>query len=323
MKDATREGAVVVYTNVEASLSGGLLRAFSAKYPGIRVDYNDLGSNGMYNRTVSEAAAGQVTGDIVWGSSMDLQMQLALDNLLDPIDVPNKLHVPEWGNYQNLLLATTIEPLAIIFNKALVAEADVPNSRAELIALMKSGKVDGKIATSNPTKGSAFLYHSYDERTSGTYWDLMRAFSGAKGKTYDSASAIRETVISGENALAFNVVGSYALNWAKAAPNLGVAFEQDSTVAFSRLISQINGAPHPQAARLFIDFVLSQEGQEALAQAGLPSIRDDVKGGFNFTSINERVGGNLKPILLGDDLKFYMEKTNRQTFVAKWNETVK
>ncbi|GLC62834.1 hypothetical protein PLESTB_001949100 [Pleodorina starrii] len=75
---AKSQGKVVIYTSTDIAQAQALLDAFTAKY-GIAVEYNDLGTNGAYNRAISEAAASQMGADIVWSSAMDLQMTLAAD----------------------------------------------------------------------------------------------------------------------------------------------------------------------------------------------------------------------------------------------------
>jgi iron(III) transport system substrate-binding protein len=131
---------------------------------------------------------------------------------------------------------------------------------------------------------------------------------------------MKETVMSGENVLAFNIIGSYALAWAKDNDSLGAAFGTDYTASLSRVAGIIKGAPHPEAAKLFLDFMLSQEGQAALASVGLPSLRTDVDTGYNLTTISAAVGGNLKPIALDDTLLEYMEPTKRVEFLKMWAE---
>jgi iron(III) transport system substrate-binding protein len=104
----------------------------------------------------------------------------------------------------------------------------------------------------------------------------------------------------------------------KKTPNLGVAFGTDYTPAFSRLVLMTKGAPHPNAAKLFIDFMLSKEGQDAIAKGGMPSVRTDVTSGFNLTTLNERVGGSLKPIPVDDGLLEYMKPEKRVAFFNEW-----
>lgn len=316
---ATEEGAVSIYTSTDIAQAQGLLDAFTAKYPGIRIDYNDVGTNGAYNRVIAEAAARQMGGDVVWSSAMDLQMKLAADGYFEPYASPEAGAVPDWGKHQDLLYATTIEPVGIIYNELAVSEDQVPRTRAELIAFLADPEFSGRVATFDPEKsGSGFLFHTNDLQQTGDFWDLAAAFAAASGKTYSSTGSVKETVVSGENALAFNVIGSYGIEWAEEIENLGVAFGEDYTAGFSRVAGIPKGAPHPNAAKLFIDFTLSQEGQSALAAADLPSLRTDVDSGLDLDSLNERVGGNLRPIALDDGLLEFMDPMKRVDFLKQW-----
>jgi len=121
--------------------------------------------------------------------------------------------------------------------------------------------------------------------------------------------------------MAFNVIGSYALEWARENPNLGVAFQQDYTSTFSRVVNISKGAPHPNAARLFLDFMLSEKGQKALADKGVPSIRSDV-GTLNAASLNKLVGGGLKPTPVDAELTHYMDPKRRAEFFQQWKKSL-
>lgn len=318
---AETEGSVVIYTSTDIGQSQGLVDAFQAAYPGVKVEYNDLGTNDTYSRVISEAAAGQVGADIVWSSAMDLQMTLAKEELLEAYASPEKANLPEWAVYEDTLYANSVEPIGMIYNTNQLKEEQVPKTRAELIKFLQDNKnaLKGKIATFDPEKsGSGFLHHTNDVRTTDNFWDLAKAFGAIGGKTYSSSGSMKETVVSGENVLAFNIIGSYALDWVKQSPNLGVAFNGDGTAAFSRIIAIAKDAPHPNAAKLFLDFALSKAGQEALAAGGLPSVRTDVTGGLNVTTLTERVGGKLKPIALDEGLLEYMDQTKRVEFLKEW-----
>lgn len=324
VKQAKSEGKLVIYTSTDGAQAKGLLDAFAAKYPGIAVEYNDLGTNGVYNRVISEAAANQTGADIVWSSAMDLQMALATDGYTDTYVTAETKSLPSWATYKDTLFATTVEPIGIIYNTKALPDG-VPKTRPELIKWLgdNKDKLKGKVATFDPEKsGSGFLHHTNDARQRKDFWDLAKAFGADAGRTYSSTGAMKETVVSGENLLAFNAIGSYAFLWIKESPNLGLAFGDDYTAAFSRVAAIAKGAPHPAAAKLFIDFMLSKPGQEALAAAGLPSVRTDVEKGFNLTTLNQRVGGNLKPIALDEGLLFYMQPQNRVEFFKQWKASL-
>jgi iron(III) transport system substrate-binding protein len=317
---AKKEGTVTVYTSTDAEQAKAFLDAFKAKY-GINIEWNDLGTNGAYNRAISEAAAKQVTADIVWSSAMDLQMTLVADGYADAYKSKETGSIPAWANYKDMLYASTVEPIGIIYNKKALSEDKIPKTRADLIKFLNdnTATLKGKVATFDPEKsGTGFLHHTNDARNTKDWWDLAKAMGKNGVKTYSSSGAMKETVVSGENVIAINVIGSYALDWVKKTPNLGVAFGTDYTPAFSRLVLMTKGAPHPNAAKLFIDFMLSKEGQDAIAKGGMPSVRTDVTSGFNLTTLNERVGGSLKPIPVDDGLLEYMKPEKRVAFFNEW-----
>lgn len=318
---AKSQGKVVIYTSTDIAQAQKLLDAFTARY-GIAVEYNDLGTNGAYNRAISEAAAGQMGADIVWSSAMDLQMTLAADGYAETYASPEKPALPAWAVNADQLYATTVEPIGVIYNTGAIAKGDFPETRAELIAYLldRKDELKGKIATFDPEKsGTGFLHHTNDLQATDSFWDLAKALGQVGVRTYSSSGSMRETVVSGENVMAINIIGSYALDWVKDSPNLAVAFGQDYTAAFSRIALLTKDSPHPEAGKLFVDFMLSKDGQSALAEGGLPSVRSDVTAGLNVTSLNDLVGGALKPIAVDDHLLTYMKPQERVGFFREWN----
>ena len=317
--DAKKEGKVVIYTSTDSKQAQALMDGFKAAYPGIAVEVNDHGTNGTYNRVLSEGAAKQVGSDIVWTSAMDLQMVLVEKGLAEAYKSPEAKNLPAWAHYKDTLYGTTIEPSAILYNKKLFPADWVPSSRAGLIKVLKDHKdqLKGKVATFDPEKsGTGFFFSTADLRHTKDFWDLVSAFGAADGKVYGSSGAMKEKVVSGEHVMAFNVIGSYALEWAKENPNLGVAFQKEYTSAFSRVANISKGAPHPNAARLFLDFMLSDKGQKALSERAVPSIRGDL------ASINKLVGGGLKPTAVDEQLTYYMDPKRRAEFFQQWKKSL-
>lgn len=323
---AKKEGKLTVYTSTDSAQAKGLLDAFRKAYPGVEIDWNDLGTNNAYNRAISEAAAGQVTADVVWTSAMDLQANLVEKGLTAPIDSPEAAAIPAWAKYKNQAFGTSVEPAAIIYNKNLFPADAVPKSRADLIKVLQDRKdaLKGKVATFDPEKsGMGFLWSTNDVTQTKTFWDLAKAFGAVQGKTYSSSGQMREKVLSGEHTIAFNVIGSYAIDWAKKSPAIGVAFQSEYTAAFSRVVVVTKGAPHPNAARLFIDFMLSKAGQEAAASSGMPSVRTDVAPGTdNIETLKKVTGGNLQPIPLDAKLIDWLDPKKRSEFLGEWKKAI-
>jgi len=323
---AKKEGAVSIYSSTDSKQAQGLVDAFQATYPGIKVEFNDIGTNGAYNRVLSEAAAKQVGSDIVWTSAMDLQMILVDKGLADTYKSPEAQALPGSANFRDMLYGTSVEPAAVFYNKKLLPADWVPKTRSDLIKLMKDHKADlkGKVATMDPEKsGTGFFFATNDLRNTKDFWELAAAFGGTEGKVYGSSGAIREKVVSGEHVLSFNVIGSYALEWARENPNLGVAFMSDFSGAFARVAMITKGAPHPAAARLFLDFLLSDAGQKAMGAVGVPSIRTEGGGVLSMTALRQIVGPGLKPTPVDENLTYYMDPKRRAEFFQQWKKTMR
>ncbi len=57
-----KEGKVVIYSTTDTKAAGPLIKGFEAQYPGVKVEYNDMNSTELYNRYISEQAAGAAAG---------------------------------------------------------------------------------------------------------------------------------------------------------------------------------------------------------------------------------------------------------------------
>ncbi len=322
---AKKEGRVAIYTSTDEAQGQPLVEAFKQAY-GIAVDYNGLGTTEVYNRVISEGAANQVGADVSWTSSMDLQMVLADKGLLDTYASPEAAQLPQSSIFKNMVYGTSVEPVAMIYNKNLLKAEWVPKTRADLVKLLQQQGKDlkGKVASFDPEKsGIGFLLAQTDLQNTTSFWDLAKAFGAAEGKVYGSSGAMREKVVSGEQILAFNVIGSYALQWAKESPVVGVSFASDYTAAFQRVASVTKNAPHPAAGRLFLDFLLSEKGQAILAGKGVPSLRMGYKGPLDSEEIGKLTGGNMKVIPVNEKLVGNMAPRMRAEFFQAWKKAMR
>ena len=325
IESAKKEGRVAIYTSTDEAQGLPLADAFKAEY-GVTVDYNGIGTTDVYNRVISEAAAGQVGADIAWTSSMDLQMALAQKGLLETYCSPQADALPSASIYRDVVYGTSIEPVAMIYNKGLLKPEWAPKTRADLIRILQENKaaMKGKVASFDPEKsGIGFLLAITDVRNTSTFWDLAKAFGGVDGKVYGSSGAMREKVASGEHWLAFNVIGSYAIQWAKDSPNIGYAFASDYTSAFQRVASVTKNAPHPAAARLFLDFMLSEKGQGILASRGVPPLRTGYKGALDAEALGKITGPNVKMISVDEKLTENLTPRVRGEFFQNWKKAMR
>jgi iron(III) transport system substrate-binding protein len=324
---AQKEGRLVVYSSTDSASAEPLLQDFKTLYPAIQVEYNDLNTTEIYNRFVAEAAAGSGTADFLWSSAMDLQLQLVNNGSGQPYASPEIAQLPKWAVWQNQAYGTTFEPVTMTYNKRLLPQDAVPASHADLIRLLKekSALFKGKLATFDPEKsGVGFLLATQDLKVSPAFWDLAKAMGTVDVKVYTSTGAMLEKVSSGEHTLAYNIIGSYGLLRQQKDPSIGLVFPKDYTLAFSRIAFIPKAARHPNAGKLFLDYILSKRAQTIMANKSLIyALRSDVEGPATTANLTKEMGKALKPIEVSPDLLAALDKNKRLDFLKRWQEALK
>ncbi len=323
---AKKEGRVVVYATTDRVAANPLIKDFQAAFPGIQVEYSDLNSTELYNRFIAEVAAG-ATGDVLWSSAMDLQVKLAADGNAATYASPEIAALPKWAVWQNQAYGTTYEPITFVYNKRLVPAADVPADHGALLKLIaaKPDAYKGKLTAYDPEKsGVGFLFVNEDVKNFPQAWDLFRAFGKTNIKLYTSAGAMIERVTSGEHTLAYGIFGSYALGRSKKAPNLGIITPKDYTLVTSRVAFISAKAKNPNAAKLFLDYLLSKRAQTIVAnEAELYSLREDVVGVATIKKVAEQIGDKVRPVPIGPELLTNLDEGKRLAFLKQWQAAMK
>ncbi len=324
---AQKEGKLSIYGVTDNEQANHLIREFRTLYPAIQVEYSNMSTTELYNRFISEMAAGS-SADVTWSSSMDLQVKLVNDGYAQPHKSPETAKLPEWANWKNEAFGTTYEPIGFVYNKRLVPAADVPQSHADFIKLLttQADKYKGKVTTYDPEKsGVGFMLVSQDKQVNGAgYADLLKAFGGVQVRVQASTGTMMERIASGENLIGYNLNAAYALTRAKKDPAIGIVLPKDYTLVISRVMFIAKNAKNPNAAKLWLDFVLSTKGQEIIAnKADLYAIRPDVEGETTASGLKKQLGDALRPVPIGTGLLTYLDQAKRLDFLKQWNGAVK
>lgn len=315
--EARGERLVRIYANADADEVAPVVAAFRRRYPGIAVQYADLGSAGIYKRFVAETAAKKPSADIVWSSAMDLQVKLINDGYAQAYASPEKPALPPIAVWKNMGYGITAEPIAIAYNKRLIPPALVPRTHAALEALLRTraNAFRGRVITFDPAQSNVgYLYLSEDLSMTRDTWSLVRAIGATRPVLTTRTDVMLQGVASGRQLIAYNIIGSYALDRAKRMPSLGVVFPSDYTIVTSRIAFIAEQARHPAAAKLFLDFMLSREGQTIFARRSLSPVRRDVR-----VSVARPSADQARPIRVGPQLLVNLDRIKRQRFLRAWN----
>src|SRR5260221_13145190 len=194
---AKKEGKVVIYSALDTKAAQPLVKDFSALYPDVKVEYNDMNSTELYNRFIAEVASGQGSADVMWSSAMDLQVKLVDDGQATTYASPEVAKLPKWAVYKNQAYGTTYEPAVFIYNKRLVTADEVPADHAAFAKLIntKVDKFKGKVTTYDIEKsGVGFMFVVLDTKYFAGMGDIEKGFGATGYKVYSSTGNMLEKV---------------------------------------------------------------------------------------------------------------------------------
>jgi len=253
---AKKEGAVTLYTSMQLVDSRPLTEAFEKKY-GIKVGLWRASGEKVAERAITEARGGRFDVDVI--ETDGAQVEIAYrEKLLAPLKVPSVADVPaEVLPAHGYYAPTRLTLYVMSYNTNLVAPNEVPKSYADLL----QPRWAGKLALENDdVPWFASVVKAMGESQGLAYY---RRLAGQRPSMRKGHTLMAEMVAAGEIEIAIDThVQGIARLKEKGAPiewkPLQPAFGQPSSVGVAAR------APHPDAARLLAEFILSREGQEII-----------------------------------------------------------
>lgn len=317
----TGDSVVVVHATTDEAEVSGLIAGFRKAHPGVAVSYTKMDSARLYDSFVEEAAAGAGTVDIVWSSAMDRQIKLVNDGYAARYVSAETAALPSWAVWRNEAFGVTAEPIAMAYNRTLLPPERVPASRAALIQALTEHPDEwkGKVAAYDPERsGVGSLVLAQDAEVTPRTWDLVSALGQAGVKLYTRTETMLDRISDGEALLAYGVFGAYALERAKQDPAIGIVLPSDYTLLVSRIAFIARDAPHPAAARLFLDYMLSREGQGQLAARALTPARLDARRADDPVAS----APTLRPVAVGPELLANLDQIRRARMLRRWRRAM-
>ena len=326
ISSGAREGRLVIYSSTDLSAAAPLIAEFEAMYPSISVEYDEMNTSEVYGRFVAETLASGTSADVTWSSSMDLQIKLANDRYAEAYRSPEARSLPEWAVWRDEAYGTTFEPVVFVYNKRLLAENEIPRTHSELQHLLetRADKFSGNVTTYDIEKsGVGFLFLSQDSIAMPSFWALLKAIGASNVELEANTAPMIERIASGKDLIGYNLLGSYAMARAKRDPALGIVLPKDYTLVLSRVMLIARKARHPNAAKLWVDFILSRRGQTIIAERSrLFSIRSDVSGEFTAAALMRTLGASARPIAVGSGLLVHLDKAKHEEIMRRWRQAI-
>jgi iron(III) transport system substrate-binding protein len=267
---ANKEGELVHYTTMTLEQSTQLVDRFRMKYPGIKVNTFRTGRGPLLNKILTEAQARRHAWDVAVGGG-EMVLPLKARKLIAPYRSPEtKMFDDELVDNDGFWTAYYVNVYVLGWNTKLVKKEEVPRSYEALLdPKWKGGQI------------------SFDTEAAGMLEVLKKAWGADRAIAYFKRLAAQEPVLARGNTIRVQQVlaGEYPLILAynqsierfvaRGAPIDWVALEPAVTQVVPVVLSA--NAAHPNAGRLFIDFVLSKDGQEMLRGFQRIPVRKDIE----------------------------------------------
>jgi ABC-type Fe3+ transport system substrate-binding protein len=287
---ARREARLTIIGHPSSEIREALTEGFQRRYPEIKVEYNSMSGPQVGSRVFNERQAGQYLVDLVFAGT-STAMTLIEGNAADPMPrylggpetrdlskwMGGKLDFSDEGEQYNVVFVYNLNTL-VAYNPNLVARGEIqsywdllnPKWRGRMV--MFDPRVLGKSATF-----AAFLYGA--EGLGKEY--LVQLFDQNIALSRDERQVL-DWVVRGQYALGLAPSESAATelrNKGVVVELLGANDLKEGTYLGpgNGTVTVVNQAPHPNAVRVYLDYLLSAEGQLAFSKAGgYPSRRMDV-----------------------------------------------
>lgn len=321
-----KENSVVVYSIMTATSWAPVIAAFNKKYPWIKVDTVDLGSNEVFERYYSESASKANTADMIITNGADGWLNFIAKGEVLPFKATDDALLPTWSKPAASIYTVSTDPMVFIWNKQLLPTA--PKTMAELAAMVEKdpAKFKGKVTTYDAeTNATGFGDNWFWSKKKGEEgWKILESLGKAPPVLQSSAGTMVNGVLSGQYLVGYFVSLPTVLAQLPAAEAiLGWSMIGDGTPVVLRAMGITKGGAHPNSAKLLDDFILSQEGQIAFAEGNLTSYRADVadKAKYSLTKYTAQAGGeqNLINFFFDQDL---LDKAKKDAFVTRWKKSV-
>lgn len=318
---------LIVYSSLDEPLATPMIEGFQKQNPDITVSYEDMLTGEIYDRIVKETDAGQKTADFAFSSAMDLQVKLSNDGYAQRSDMPLSAQWPSWANWRNTAYALTFEPAVFVYHKPSFTSEKPPATRAEFVDFLErhANEAHGRIATYDIERsGVGFLFMSRDQEQFADIWSVIQHMGAAGVKLYSNSSAILERIADGRFVLGYNILGSYAADWASRHPDVGIVLPKDYTVVMSRIGLVPQAANSPDLGRKYLEYFMSREGQTILStKLQIPAVNPDVAGENTANTMQAIHGAQLLPVPVSLGLMVYLDQVKRNRLIARWNEALR
>lgn len=269
--DGNKEDVLVVYSPNTDALIEATIPLFEEK-TGIKVNIINGGTGELQTRIDSEKENPQ--GDIMYGGMQPAQIEKYPESYEEYVSPNDELLPEEYRTYNKTIAHYCLDgSAALLVNTDVFEELGLDPDEFKGYEDLLNPKLKGHIAMGDPANSSSawaeltnMLLVMGDEPYDDKAWDFVNEFIGQlNGIQLDSSSSIYKGTADGEYAVGVSYEDPCVSLLVDGATNLKLVYPEEGAVWLPAGVAVIKNAPHVENAHKFVDFLLSDEGQEAIA----------------------------------------------------------
>jgi len=298
------ETTLMLYTSQSPEIAQQTVDAFQAKHPDIKVEWTRNGTSQLMNIMSAEREAGGIKADVLLiADPINLGMLKRDGALLAWPEAPVEGIDPQVYDKDFTFFGTKLSANGIVYN---TQNAKPVSSYAELLVDENAGQ----IAAPSPLYSGAALVHMHsvlqDEKLGWAYYERLAeldiAPEGGNGP-------VLKSVAGGQMKYAINIDAD-VLRAKRAGSPVEFVYPAEGASYFAEPVAIVKGTEKVEAAKAFVAFILSKEGQELAASQGYIPVLEGVAAPVGMPSLSE-----IKLMPLDADAAVAADEAERAKFI--------
>jgi len=267
---AAPSGELVLYTSQPNADAQATVDAFQALYPDVEVEWFRDGTTKVMAKLRAEIAAGDPRPDVLLiADSVTMESLEADGHLMPHPEADVAAYEAGLMDEQHHWFSTKLITTGIVYN---TAAAMVPESWSDLLG----PEAEGQIAMPSPlTSGAATIHLATLTENESLGWDYYEGLADQRALAQGGNGGTYKAVAGGEKLYGFVVDFLPIRNQADGAP-VEFVFPSEGVSAVTEPVAILSSAANPEAAKAFVDFLISADGQQLAADMGYLPAHPDI-----------------------------------------------
>ena len=276
------EGTLHFYTSQPDADAAKLVEAFQAKYPDVKVDTFRSGTEEVISKIKAEKMAGKIQADVLLVADAVTFESLKEEDMLQAYETEEAAEIPsELVDPDHTYFGTKVMATGLVVNTEHVKE--MPTSWN----VLTSKDAKGKIIMPSPLYSGAAAYNLGVFTRQDTFgWDFYKNIAANDVTVTKGNGDVLKGVAGGEED--YGMIVDYLVTRAKSEGSpVELIYPEEGVPVITEPIGIMKDTQNVEAAKAFVDFVLSEEGQRLAAELGYTPIRKGVEAPEGLKTIDE------------------------------------